>query len=120
MVTSTIYATKVYTVTSCAAYVTDCPAHSTYLTTETVAVSTTVCPASEVTYPPKVPTYPVPPPSYPAETPTVITSYVGTGTPGGYPTKTATSSQVEVTAGAAVVGSMGGVAALALAALAVF
>lgn len=44
MTTSTIYATSVHTVTSCAPDVTDCPGE-TY-TTVTVAVSTTICPVT--------------------------------------------------------------------------
>lgn len=47
--TSTVYSTKVYTVTSCAATVTDCPAKIGSVTTEVVAVSTTICPITEAT-----------------------------------------------------------------------
>jgi chitinase len=46
MTTSTVYATSVYTVTSCAATVTDCPARLGHVTTETIALYTTVCPVS--------------------------------------------------------------------------
>ncbi|KAK6082021.1 endochitinase [Seiridium cupressi] len=45
--TSTVYSTKTYVVTSCAATVTDCPAKIGQTTTEVVAVSTTVCPITE-------------------------------------------------------------------------
>jgi len=41
MTTSTVYATSVYTVTSCAATVTDCPARLGHVTTETIALYTT-------------------------------------------------------------------------------
>ncbi|KAH6892438.1 hypothetical protein B0T10DRAFT_605174 [Thelonectria olida] len=43
--TSTIYATKTYTITSCAPTITKCPIG--HVTTETVAVTTTVCPKTE-------------------------------------------------------------------------
>ncbi|KAI5926996.1 concanavalin A-like lectin/glucanase domain-containing protein [Camillea tinctor] len=46
MTTSTIYATTVYTVTSCAPTVTNCPANH-YVTTETISIGTTVCPVTE-------------------------------------------------------------------------
>jgi chitinase len=46
MTTSTVYATSVYTITSCAATVTDCPARLGHVTTETIALYTTVCPVS--------------------------------------------------------------------------
>lgn len=48
MVTSTIYATSVYTITSCAAGVVNCPAsyQKEILVTQTVDVYTTVCPVS--------------------------------------------------------------------------
>ncbi|KAH7144252.1 hypothetical protein B0J13DRAFT_607645 [Dactylonectria estremocensis] len=45
LTTSTVYDTKVYTVTSCAPTVTNCPVG--HVTTETVGVYTTVCPVSE-------------------------------------------------------------------------
>lgn len=114
-VTSTVYSTTTYTVSSCAETVTNCPAHSTYVTTEVVPAYTTVCPAGTPSY------TDVPYPESSSSTycpPTITTSYVPTGTGGVYPTET--TSQVQVTAGAAVVGSMGGVAAIALAALAAF
>ncbi|KAM0326248.1 hypothetical protein ACHAQA_006845 [Verticillium albo-atrum] len=47
LTTSTVYATNVYTVTSCAPEVTNCPA-GPHVTTETVALYTTVCPVTEV------------------------------------------------------------------------
>ncbi|EMR63275.1 putative glycoside hydrolase family 18 protein [Eutypa lata UCREL1] len=43
--TSTIYSTRVATVTKCPASVTNCPVGS--VTTETIAISTTVCPVTE-------------------------------------------------------------------------
>ncbi|RYP45640.1 hypothetical protein DL768_008029 [Monosporascus sp. mg162] len=45
MTTSTIYSTRVETVTKCPPSVTDCPVGS--VTTQTVAVGTTVCPVTE-------------------------------------------------------------------------
>jgi hypothetical protein len=50
LVTSTLYTTTVYTVTSCAASVVNCPAsyQQEILVTRTVDVYTTVCPASAV------------------------------------------------------------------------
>ncbi|KAH7140972.1 hypothetical protein EDB81DRAFT_799230 [Dactylonectria macrodidyma] len=45
LTTSTVYDTKVYTVTSCAPTVTNCPVG--HITTETVGVYTTVCPVTE-------------------------------------------------------------------------
>lgn len=45
LTTSTVYDTKVYTVTSCAPTVTNCPVG--HVTTETVGVYTTVCPVTE-------------------------------------------------------------------------
>ncbi|KAI0601233.1 hypothetical protein F4775DRAFT_541028 [Biscogniauxia sp. FL1348] len=74
MTTSTIYATSVYTVTSCAPTVTNCPA-SPYVTTETISIGTTVCPVTEAGSSPK---------------PTTATAY--TNVPQSYTTKT-----VEVT-----------------------
>ncbi|KAJ5930351.1 hypothetical protein N7466_005844 [Penicillium verhagenii] len=49
--TSTVFTTRVATITACPASVTDCPARSktTFLTTETIVDSTTVCPLTEVT-----------------------------------------------------------------------
>lgn len=44
LATSTVYTTKVRTVTKCHSSVLSCPAKSTVLVTETIAVSTTVCP----------------------------------------------------------------------------
>ncbi|KJK77378.1 hypothetical protein H634G_07117 [Metarhizium anisopliae BRIP 53293] len=59
LTTSTVYSTKVHTITSCAPQVTNCPAHSTIVSTETVAVSTTICPVGPPTSVP-VPVVPVP------------------------------------------------------------
>ncbi|KAJ5918160.1 hypothetical protein N7454_010535 [Penicillium verhagenii] len=49
--TSTVFTTRVATITACPASITDCPARSktTFLTTETIVDSTTVCPLTEVT-----------------------------------------------------------------------
>lgn len=44
--TSTVYATNIYTITSCAPGVTDCPERLGQVTTETVVSYTTVCPVS--------------------------------------------------------------------------
>lgn len=49
MTTSTIYATSVHTVTSCAPEVTNCPGEA--YTTVTIAVSTTICPVTPTTPP---------------------------------------------------------------------
>ncbi|KAI1778313.1 glycoside hydrolase family 16 protein [Hypoxylon cercidicola] len=47
MTTSTVYSTKVYTVTSCAQTVTNCPANGgSYVTTEVISVGVTVCPVT--------------------------------------------------------------------------
>ncbi|RYP10494.1 hypothetical protein DL764_000677 [Monosporascus ibericus] len=46
--TSTVYSTKVYTITSCAPEVSNCPVSIGQVTTEVVAISTTVCPVTEV------------------------------------------------------------------------
>jgi hypothetical protein len=47
--TSTIYTTKLVTITSCHTTVTNCPAHSTVVVTSTIALSTTVCPVVKPT-----------------------------------------------------------------------
>jgi hypothetical protein len=47
--TSTIYSTRTYTITSCAATVTNCPAQLGKTTTEVIAVTTTVCPVTAAT-----------------------------------------------------------------------
>ncbi len=60
--TSTVYATTVYTVTSCAETVTDCPARIGYETTEIISLYTTVCPVTETETAIPVPTTP----AYPA------------------------------------------------------
>jgi hypothetical protein len=56
MTTSTVYTTKVHTITDCGPEVPDCPAHSTIIKTETIPVSTTVCPV--VTETPEKPEHP--------------------------------------------------------------
>ncbi|KAI9882405.1 MAG: hypothetical protein M1823_005850 [Watsoniomyces obsoletus] len=48
MTTSTVYATSLVTVTSCAPTVTECPAGSTVVSTIVIPISTTVCPVSAV------------------------------------------------------------------------
>lgn len=50
-ITSIVWTTSVYTVTSCAPTVTDCPNHSGYVTTETVIDHTTVCLETETSVP---------------------------------------------------------------------
>lgn len=56
--TSTVYSTRVYTTTSCAATVTNCPAKP-YVTTDIISLYTTVCPVEATeTSPPKYPTKP--------------------------------------------------------------
>ena len=44
--TSTVYATSVYTITSCAATVTDCPARLGSVTTDIISLYTTICPVT--------------------------------------------------------------------------
>jgi len=44
--TSTVYATSVYTITSCAATVTDCPARLGQVTTDVVSLYETICPVT--------------------------------------------------------------------------
>ncbi|KAG5786376.1 hypothetical protein H9Q74_014567, partial [Fusarium xylarioides] len=46
LTTSTVYTTKVHTVTKCPPEVTNCP-KKPHVTTETIPVSTTVCPVTE-------------------------------------------------------------------------
>ncbi|KAB5570850.1 hypothetical protein GE09DRAFT_1104993 [Coniochaeta sp. 2T2.1] len=54
LVTSTLFTTTVYTITSCAASVVNCPAsyQKEILVTQTIDVYTTVCPATAVVTPP--------------------------------------------------------------------
>ncbi|KAM0270460.1 hypothetical protein ACHAQH_009401 [Verticillium albo-atrum] len=63
--TSTVYTTKVHTVTSCAPGVTDCP-NGPHVSTETIAISTTICPVTEEVPHTLTTVYPVPEPSHPA------------------------------------------------------
>jgi len=80
--TSTVYATSVYTVTSCAPTVTNCPVG--HVTTDIVSLYTTVCPvtATETTPPPYPSSAPggsehtAPPPSYPISQPGGVESSV--------------------------------------------
>jgi chitinase len=46
-ITSTVYTTIVYTITSCAATVTNCPGKLGSVTTEIISLYTTVCPVTE-------------------------------------------------------------------------
>src|SRR3954447_23787771 len=72
--TSTVYATNVYTITSCAPTVTDCPEKGS-VTTEIVSLYTTYCPveATMKPYPSGKPSGPYPTgpagPSYPSHGP---------------------------------------------------
>lgn len=52
--TSTVYATSVYTITSCAATVTDCPARMGQVTTDVVSLYTTICPVSSINLMPTI------------------------------------------------------------------
>jgi len=101
--TSTVYATTVKTITSCAPTVTACPAHSTVLVTETIAISTTVCPITEI-QPTHNTTY-YPPPSFTHKPAHNTTYYPAAGTtlytPAKNQTATATAVATAVTAGAA-------------------
>lgn len=107
MTTSTIYTTKVYTVTSCAPTVTNCP-NAPHVTTETVVLSTTVCPVTETVTPGS---YTPPPPV------TTMTSTSKTAVGTTSVTKTTSSSQVVVTAAAGrVAGGLGAAAAAFMAA----
>lgn len=75
LVTSTVYSTTVYTITSCAASVVNCPAsyQQVVLVTQTVDAYTTICPATAVvTLPSKVPSA-VAPSSTSGSLPTVDT-----------------------------------------------
>lgn len=51
LTTSTVYTTKIHTITSCAPGVVDC--HQGKVTTETVSLYTTVCPVAPTAYPEK-------------------------------------------------------------------
>jgi hypothetical protein len=48
-----VYATNIYTVTSCAPVVTDCPSRIGKVTTEIVSLFTTVCPVTAASYKPE-------------------------------------------------------------------
>lgn len=56
--TSTVYSTKIYTITSCAPTVTNCPAKLGQLTTEIISLYTTICPVTEATSTPAAPSVP--------------------------------------------------------------
>jgi len=106
--TSTIYATHVYTVKGCPAYVADCPAGH-HVTTEYSVVSTTVCP---VVYTPVVS---LPVPVYHKNT-TLVAPYTSIPKPTPYATTSAYHVQVTGAAGR----TTGGLIAAAGAALAAF
>jgi hypothetical protein len=109
MTTSTVYTTKVHTVTSCAASVTDCPGGS-HVTTETSILYTTVCPVSETEAVSS--TYQS---SAPVSTLTTTPKSVGTVTAS---SKTTSSTQAVVTAAAGrVAGGLGAAAAAFVVAL---
>ncbi|KAI1344770.1 concanavalin A-like lectin/glucanase domain-containing protein [Xylariaceae sp. FL0016] len=74
MTTSTIYATSVHTVASCAPTVTYCPAGG-YVTTETISVGTTVCPVSSTGSYPKPTTTAIVPAGYTTSTVKVTKTY---------------------------------------------
>jgi chitinase len=80
LVLSTVYATSVYTITSCAATVTDCPARIGSVTTDIISLYTTWCPGNPTITP--TPT-PYPYKAVEAYTTVVVTQYVdycpGTG-----------------------------------------
>lgn len=99
LTTSTIYATKVYTVVGCPHYVKDCPAGH-HVTTETYVLSTTICPVA---------TPVVSVPVYHNTTLNVYTPY----TPGVKTTATASAPLVQYTSGAGRLLSAEGVIAAA-------
>lgn len=71
MTTSTIYETRIVTVTDCGDEVTECPLDATKVVTETIAVSTTVCPEDDDEEPTYTETTPCETDgSYPTETET--------------------------------------------------
>lgn len=92
--TSTVYATNVYTITSCAATVTDCPEKGS-VTTEIVSLYTTYCPveATEKPHPTGKPSGPYPTgpagPSYPSHGPGGPESSPAGPHPTGYPSSPA-------------------------------
>jgi len=91
--TSTVYATSVYTITSCAATVTNCPEKG-QVTTDIISLYTTVCPVTATeTTPPKYPTsspagYPTSKPAGPETSayPTHSPAGPESSAPAGYPT----------------------------------
>ncbi|KAI9645334.1 Chitinase 2 [Ciborinia camelliae] len=93
--TSTVYATTVYTVTSCAATVTDCPARIGSVTTEIISSYTTVCPVTETGGNGGI----VSSTSFPSSAPTPITAITSYGTSTVYQTSvyTITSCAPSVT-----------------------
>lgn len=91
LTTSTVYATSVYTVTSCAPTVTNCPARLGYLTTEIISLYTTVCPVTATETPALISA--VPQSSVygfgkggPATVPYVLTTYTALTVVGGFTT----------------------------------
>jgi hypothetical protein len=107
-VTSTIFSTTIYTVTSCASTVPTCPGKIGKLTTEIITLTTTFCPASTPPPPPPPTTTPCPPTTTPAQvasTSCLTTSYYPapgnstvpskpTGTKPAYPTFSGAAQKV--------------------------
>jgi hypothetical protein len=100
--TSTVYTTKVHTITSCAPTVTNCPGKP-HVTTETIAVSTTVCPVDDDD-------------DYPHSTFSKYSKYTPTGTGGYKPTTTKpfTAGATRPAGAIEVVVAIAGVAAVLL------
>lgn len=67
---STVYATSVYTITSCAATVTDCPARMGSVTTDIISLYTTFCPVAATET--KAAPYPTMTPAAPMSTTSTI------------------------------------------------
>jgi len=98
--TSTVYATSVYTITSCAATVTNCPEKG-QVTTDIISLYTTVCPVTATeTTPPKYPMssaagYPM---SSPAGYPMSSQAGPETSAPAAYPTQSAAGPETSAPA----------------------
>ncbi|KAG4442262.1 hypothetical protein IFR05_002253 [Cadophora sp. M221] len=98
--TLTVYATEVYTITSCAATVTDCPADqstSEQVITSTVAAYTTVCPVAEASSASKAVLS-----SYSALASSTAKGPVTTPKGTGYPTKPYPTGETETTPSAPI------------------
>lgn len=88
--TSTVYATRTHTITSCAPTVTNCPGKFPYVTTEVVPVSTTVCPISDVYPKPTGKWQPEPEPEYTVSSKVTNTQFTTLTIPKpGYPASSA-------------------------------